>query len=311
MTGYHIYYQTSEEDEFSQIDYLVQLASILSWKKNYGPIRLFCNQRFLESISKYGIDKEYDFIDTEYLESIPYKDSMSTFWSFCKIYAAKKIVETDSEFCILDTDLWIQVPDLLSQEHDLVFYHKEAYDMKYKLNPYEDPKNWLSESELAKHDWNTAPANCAIMYFRNRSRELVDKWYDTALKIVEIHHNDTSDINVRCGTIFIEQRLLPTLANTLDMSMTTISPCTYLTWTPAQLADGREWRPVLNHSEYSLYIAANIKHVWGAKKYYGLDWLREMIIDSALIAINLVQSQERKYFKLYSEIRKVHPKKYV
>ena len=309
MIGYHIYYQSSEEDEFSQIDYLAQLASILSWKKNYGPIRLFCNQQFLDSISKYGIDKEYDFIDTEYLESIPYKDSMSTFWSFCKIYVAKKIVETESEFCILDTDLWIQEPNLISQEHDLVFYHKEAFDMKFKLNPYEAPGNWLSESELVKYDWDTSPANCAIMYFKNRSKELVDMWYDIAFRIVEEHRDDKSDINERCGTIFIEQRLLPTLAKTLGMTMTFVSPCTYLTWIPTQLADGREWRPVLNYSEHSMYIAASIKHIWGAKRYYNIDWIREMTIDAAIYAINLVSNQEEKYHKLYSEIREVHLKK--
>ena len=311
MTGYHIYYQTSEDEEYEQINYLVQLASILNWKKNYGPIKLFCNQRFLDSISKYGIDKEYDFIDTEYLESIPYKDSMSTFWSFSKIYAAKKIVETESEFCILDTDLWIQVPDLLSQEHDLVFFHKEAYDMNYELNPYEEPKNWLSESELSEYDWNTDPANCAIMYFRNRSKELVEAWYDVALKVVERHHNNKSEVNVRCGTIFIEQRLLPTLAKRLDISMTVISPCTYLTWIPSTLADGREWRPVLDYSDESLFIAANIKHVWGAKKFYSENWIREMIINVAMYGINLVHNQERKYFKLYNEVREAHPKKYI
>jgi hypothetical protein len=311
MTGYHIYYQTSEDGEYEQINYLVQLASILNWKKNYGPIKLFCNQKYLESISKYGIDKEYDFIDTEYLESVPYKDSMSTFWSFCKIYVAKKIVEMESEFCILDTDLWIQVPDLLSQEHDLVFYHKEAYDMNYELNPYPEPSNWLTDSELEEYDWNVDPANCAIMYFRNRSKELVDVWYDTALKIVERHHDNDSEINTRCGTIFIEQRLLPTLAKKLDMSITVISPCTYLTWIPTTLADGREWRPLLTYSDYSLHIAANIKHVWGAKRYYNVEWIREMIIDVAMYAINLVHNQERKYFKLYNEVREAHPKKYI
>jgi hypothetical protein len=30
-----------------------------------------------------------------------------------------------------------------------------------------------------------------------------------------------------------------------------------------------------------------------------------------MIGINLVQNQERKYFKLYSDVREVHPKKYI
>lgn len=311
MTGYHIYYQTSEDGEYEQINYLVQLASILNWKKNYGPIKLYCNQRFLESISKYGIDKEYDFIDTEYLESVPYKDSMSTFWSFCKIYVAKKIVETESEFCILDTDLWIQAPNLLSQEHDLVLYHAEAYDLNYELNPYPEPRNWLIDSELEEYDWNISPANCAILYFKNKSKELIDAWYEFAIKVVERHKDNNTEPNLRCGTIFIEQRLLPTIAKKMGISMTVVSPCTYLTWIPTPLSDGREWRPVLDYSERSLYIASNIKHVWGAKKFYSENWIRELIIDTAMRGINVVQNQERKYFKLYSDVREMHPKKYI
>jgi hypothetical protein len=132
-----------------------------------------------------------------------------------------------------------------------------------------------------------------------------------ALGIVERHRYNKSDVNERCGTIFIEQRILPTIANKLGITTATVSPCTYLTWTPAELSDGREWRPVLGYSDYSLHIAANIKHVWGAKRFYSSNFIRELIIDAVMYGINLVQNQERKYFKLYTEVREMHPKKYI
>ena len=45
LTGYHVYYQSKEFGKYYEIDLLIQLASILFWKKNYGPIKLYCNQK--------------------------------------------------------------------------------------------------------------------------------------------------------------------------------------------------------------------------------------------------------------------------
>ena len=308
MNGYHIYYQTKDDDKYSQINYLAQLSSILNWKEHYGQIKLYCNKRFLDSISKYGLDKEYDFIDTEFLETIPFKESQNIFWSFAKLYVANEIVKTDTEFCILDTDIWIQEPGLIDTGSDLSFYHREAFDINYKLNPYPDPATWMDKKELSEYDWNIYPMNCAIIYFKNRSKELINTWYSLALKIVSDNQNNMSEENLRAGTIFIEQRLLPVIATKLGLSIGYISPNIYLTWVSYTKSDGREWRPQIGHNEHSLNIAVNIKHVWGAKNYYDIECVRNLIIGVAVLSLAPFQIVN-KFNKLYTEVIELYTEK--
>jgi len=287
---------------------LAQLASILNWKKYYGPIKLFCNKQFLDSISKYGLDKEYDSIDTEFIETTPYLESKHIFWSFSKIHIAHEVAKYESEFCILDTDIWIQSPGLIDTGCDISFYHREAFDINYKLNPYPDPSNWLSDDELKQFDWNVYPMNCAIIYFKNRSKEVIDAWYKMALQVVTDNQSNESEENLRGGTIFIEQRLLPTIASKLNLTIGSISPNIYLTWISSEYSDGREWRPVLGFNDYSTTVVENVKHVWGAKSHYDLDWIRTLIIGAAILGLHDFNVAS-KFEQLYTECIDVYPEK--
>lgn len=300
MTGYHVYYQTRDNE--SSIDCLVQLASILNWKKHYGPIKLYCNKKYLETISKFGLDKEYDYIDTEFLESVPYKEYMSKYWSFCKIYLAKHLSETESSFCILDTDIWIQMYNIFDQDKDLIFYHREAYDLKHEENPYPLASNWIDDEEF---DWSTSPCNCAILCFKSNFKELIDIWYNLVLGVIE----RTKDVefefkNKNASTIFIEQRLLPTLATKLNVSYGLILDNIYLTFIPMSEADGREWAPRLGHTKENALISASIKHIWGAKNFYNIDLIRNLVIQLTILTLEQFPEVETK-FKDLIELNKI------
>lgn len=301
MTGYHIYYQFGEDSEFEEINHLVLLSSIVNWKKNYGPIKLFCNKKYLESISKYGIDKEYDFIDTELIETVPYKEHIKRYWSFCKIHLAKHISKQESSFCILDTDLWIQAPRLLLSDNrngncDLLFYHTEAFDLSYEQNPYPLPENWITESELNDFDWSLPPCNCAIIAFKKNCNSLINAWYDKACEIIERTKDNDSLPNVNADTIFIEQRLLPVLAAKMKIKYDVILPNTYLTFVSTAESNGQEWEPRLGHNEKSIRVSTYIKHIWGAKKFYSESWIRNLILQ---VTINSIPE---KYQKMYPEL---------
>ena len=80
MIGYHIYFQRDKKSTGNLIDFSAHLASILFWKEHYGPIRLYCNSNFLESIKEYNLDVLYDEINTEILDNIPNKRSLKKYW---------------------------------------------------------------------------------------------------------------------------------------------------------------------------------------------------------------------------------------
>jgi hypothetical protein len=46
----------------------------LFWKKHFGPIRLYCNSKFLESISLYKLDLLYDEINVDILDNIIFEN---------------------------------------------------------------------------------------------------------------------------------------------------------------------------------------------------------------------------------------------
>jgi hypothetical protein len=307
MNGYHTYYKFENEsrksynEEYGAIDILAQLASILFWKKNYGPIKLYANTEYLDTIKKYGIEKEYDSINTELLDSIPFNDKASKFWSFSKIHTAKEISKHDKEFCIIDTDLWLKEPGLLNTDSDFLAFHDEYFDINNGFNCYYEPANWMEDDEVAKFDWSCLPLNCAIMYFKNRTQELIDIWYDEVIKVITLDKNPETKGN----TIFIEQRLLPTIAKKLGISYDTIKPNTFRVDSfKDNIEWNKRWDPVLNSSDESLRIEHSITHIWIDKTKYKDDRIRKDILSKIITDIRDSQQFPGigiKYKKLFDD----------
>jgi len=305
MTGYHVYYQTKDDGEFEAINYLVQLASIKFWKKNYGSVKLYCNQRYLDSISKYGLDEEYDEINTQFLETNPYKEYSNKFWSFCKIYLANKLAREETRFCIFDTDLWISEPNLISNETDFVFYHQEAIAEYDPFNVYPDPINWIDD---VNYNWNINPVNCAIVCFNSNFKELITKWFEISSKIIEqTHSKQFNFVNEDCSTMFIEQRLLPVLIDDLNLTKSEILKSVYQPHIGGDIdSNGIEWVPPLDSNIETAQIANAIKHSWGLKKYYDNKFTRTLVLDVVVNSLNQLGEFDARYEKLFAECETIY-----
>jgi hypothetical protein len=282
MNGYHVFYQSKEVDnEFEEINYLVQIASILFWKKNQGKMSLYCNSKYLNFIKKWGIDSLYDEINTECLDKIPYKQYLDKYWSFCKIEAAFDISKSDKDFVIIDTDLWIQEPINIDSDFQFIGYHQEKC-LNHPNNPYIEPNNFINLRDLKLFDWSISPINCAFLYLN--SKDLINEWYKWSLKVIE-NNKDNNKKEMSVDTIFVEQRLLPTIAHTLGMNVGTLIPNVYQ---PHIKSDnlGSEWIPKIGFDITNQYMSWNIKHVWGLKKMYDDPNIRSIIIDTVTGSLN-------------------------
>ena len=289
MTGYHTYHQKRDDKEFAEIDYLTQLNSILYWKKYYGEINLYCNQKFLQSIKKYGLDKEYKEINTQVLDNYPYEEYTERYWSFNKIYVAADIAKKEEAFCLIDTDLWVSKPNMFRKDVDVLFYHQEAVNSHFDNTVYPEVSNWLEEDILSQFDWSIAPRNSAIVVFNSNFKELVQVWKDMSSIIIKNNFDKKfTFINKDAHTIFIEQRLIGPLAKALGVSIAEILPNTYSSIDP-------QWSPDLGHTLQSGYVATNIKHVWGVKHRYAELEIRKLVLELTLSAIKQVIGDRIEY----------------
>jgi len=300
MNGYHVFYQSKEVDnEFEEINYLVQIASILFWKKNQGKMSLYCNSKYLNFIKKWEIDSLYDEINIECLDKIPYKQYLDKYWSFCKIEAAFDISKKDKDFVIIDTDLWIQEPINIDSDFQFIGYHQEKC-LNHPNNPYIEPNNFINLRDLKLFDWSISPINCAFLYLN--SKDLINEWYKWSLKVIE-NNKDNSKKEMSVDTIFIEQRLLPTIAHTLGMNVGTLIPNVYQ---PHIKSDnlGSEWIPKIGFDITNQYMSWNIKHVWGLKKMYDDPNIRSIIIDTVTGSLNTYfKDWEINFTKLFNKIK--------
>ena len=314
INGYHTFYKFKHEfwkfhpEEWDAIDVLAQLTSVLFWKKNYGPIKLYANTDHLNLIKKYGIEKEYDFIDTDLLDSIPHKDKASRYWSFSKIHAAKEIAKHDTEFCIIDTDLWLKEPGLLKNDCDFTAFHEEYFDVNEKFNNYHDAINWMNQHDVDRFDWSCWPVNCAIMHFKNRTQELINTWYDEVTNVILLDKNPDCKKNISNSAIFVEQRMLPTIANKLGVSYNIIKPNKFIVGSHYyNIPWNEKWIPYLNSSEESIRIEKSIVHVWGKKMKYSHDGLRRGIIRNIMMDITTAfPGIDTKYETLFKECHDIY-----
>jgi hypothetical protein len=65
------------------------------------------------------------------------------------------------------------------------------------------------------------------------SKSLVKTWYIWADGVIKTKRDSIDSSNINTSTIFIEQRLLPTLANSMGLKQDTLLPNYYLTYIPA------------------------------------------------------------------------------
>lgn len=295
MTGYHTYYQSRSNKKFGVIDTLVQLISILYWKEHYGEINLYCNTDFLKSSKKYGIEKEYVEINTELLDNYPYGEYAVRFWSLNKIYVAADIAKKEESFCLVDTDLWISKPNMLREDVDVLFYHKETINPTFDNTVYPDVTNWLDRNIASQLNWDVVPRNSAILCFNSNFKKLVELWEYMSIEIMKNTLNKEYTFkNKDAHTIFVEQRLIGPLAEKLGVTIGEILPNTFSSVNP-------QWTPELGNTPESDYVARSIKHIWGVKHMYEDPVIRKVVLEIALSAIKEVIGDRIEYNTLIEE----------
>lgn len=296
MNAYHVFFKNKNVEEYHEINLLTNLLSCLSWKKHYGPIKLFCNEEFFDYIKIYNLDKVYDEIHVVDLNQIPYKEHLDKYWSFNKIYIAKYISQTEDKFVILDNDFYISDYYSFNWDANFIGYHFEAYDINSPDNVYLDPKIFLEEENYNKLNWGIPPINCAFMYFN--STNLINNWYNWVLGVIETN-KDKPKNNFSSDTIFIEQRLLPTLCDALELTYETLLPNYYLQYIPFN-EEGYEWFPLIDSHPKYRELFNNFRHIWGMKKYYSQEKWRKKLTD--------IQLEDLKIHHNYSEALTNFPK---
>lgn len=276
IPAFHVYYQREPStSKWEFINTLVQYASIVHWKKFYGPVHLYCNSIFLEECKKNGLDRLYDSINVDLLNNLS-DEKMSKFWSFSKLLAIRDISKKWINFVVLDTDLWVKGGLNLDLSQNLIGYHKEHIS-DHPRNPYISPTNFL-DCDKYDFDWTVSPINCGFLYFN--SQFLVQLWVSIAEEVVMASDSSiTNDIS--SDTIFIEQRLLAVIAEKLQLKWSTLIDNVY--YPEADVNDqGLEWSPRVGHTEDNMKLTSKIKHVWGLKKRYDDSDIRELVLSVCL-----------------------------
>lgn len=259
MIGYHIYYQKNNEISFVEIS--SQFASALFWKKHFGPIRLYCNSKFLESISLYKLDLLYDEINVDILDNITYDSKiLSKYWSIPKLYAAKEISKSETTYCILDTDLWITNYFEWDTSKDFLAFHYETFNLKNKNNPYLIPSAFINDYE--EKDWDLMAMNCALMYINNQ--QMIFDWFKYADNVIKLNKTVKTKNKKDVYTLFIEQRAVTYICEKLKLNYGTFIPNIFIS---GLNINEDLWKPELNLLEAPQKY---IKHIWGLKKIYNI-----------------------------------------
>lgn len=262
MNGYHCYEQYNEPHEWFEIELLIQLLSILHWKKLGHSMSLICDPAHLIILEKYGIAQYYDEINYNSIQSLGKGINRTKYWAIAKILC--NFLITDKEYAIIDTDVILsEMPDLkmdkplsftgmfcenhISGNGPMVYPQLEKVFNKHMVNQFKDYNDVM-------------PVNTSFLHLRDR--ELVDEWtivaYNTALK--------NSKKPILYGEMMtVEQRLLPMLARFMDKRYSTLVSNVYLPGKEV-VQDGTEWAPLPQTGGNILDASRWYFHLWGFKK---------------------------------------------
>ena len=304
MTGYHVYTQFDDNPPYNCIDNTILLLSILSWKKYFGDIHLYCNQKYLDNISEWGLEKEYASINIlEIEQNIPFKEHLSEYFAFPKIYITKLLSEKNQPFALVDTDLWINSQFDIPMV-DMLFYHDEmiSYDEK---TDYISPEYFIDNDILNSFSWSANPINASLIFYNNNYNHVINEWYNLVVKIIDRNKNKFSEITKSIKMTFLEQRLFAELIKKHNIKYDFILHSTYLPHEDGTIGDGREWSPNILYSETLQKESNLLKHIWGIKNHYDNIFIRETVVKILLKNLGQFHQFNFRYEKLVKNIQEL------
>jgi hypothetical protein len=299
--GIHVFEQTKVLDhELELLNF--NLISALSWRKFHGPIHLYCNQDYLNTLKKWGVDTVYDYINTDVLDNKTNDIDYVQYWAFSKFIVLNHLVKLHKTFTLIDNDLWFLSPLDIKNSFDVMMYHREEFDLKYDKNIYVDFDYMLPEHlKLSINDKSILPTNAAILYVKN-SNDIIT-WINTAFEIAKYNFGKSKDQESPSTKMcFVEQRLLPIVLSKQNINYGTFISQNYITQN-IDLLDGSEWYPRIEDSiteEQERFN--NIKHVWGLKKFLKYKEIWQLVISLTLEHLNQYQVIDKPYEKLVTNL---------
>lgn len=274
MKAYHCYKQLKDPHAWYEIELLVQLLSVWNWKRLNGEksMGIYTEEKHLKTLEKYGIDKEYAFIDYTELDRLPADIDTKRFWAIAKIQCQTTI--TDKEYCIIDTDAFFrEMPELHSSaaftamhnEHHLTEKGRNVYpalDMIFPPHMLDElrPTGGVVRDGKKLRDLDyIMPVNTSFLHVKDKA--ILDRWIEDAIATASWQSKRKE---VYGEMMSIEQRLLPMLAEAEGFKYSTLVENTYL---PGHENEGfgREWHPHPSVSGNLMEIGKIFFHLWGFK----------------------------------------------
>jgi hypothetical protein len=287
MRAYHCYEQLYEPHQWYEIELLIQLISVWYWKKHGGSMGIYTEEKHLKVLEKYGIDKEYDFIDHKELKKERGIDSRR-FWAISKIKCQLAIPE--QEYVILDTDAYFrELPELhedisftgMHNEHHLTEKGKEVYPSLEQIFSPEMLSIFMPYSDVM-------PINTCFLHINDK--KLVEEWADLAMRVAK-WQSSTAPLHGEMMTV--EQRLLPMLAESQGKLYSALVENVYLPGYE-HLGSGSEWTPDPAREGNLREVGKNFFHLWGFKKNLTETELRKHIMRTIIsdLRVNLPEKYD-------------------
>ena len=189
------------------------------------------------------------------------------YWAWPKMHIARRLTP---ESVMIDTDLWINSPIEVDKNQDFIGFHKENWSDLNPTNVYPDFDKIVNPSDIGRWDKTIMPINCALLWIGNA--DLLQSWLDKAEEIaIETGNGRVVDSNRVIHQVFIEQRLLPIIANEMGLTHKTFLPIVYQSHI-MDMGKGECWLPDPNEwTDDMLKTVRNFIHIWGCKKMWTHD----------------------------------------
>lgn len=248
MLGIHTVYTNNGQssrmlNDMLQFEVSTMVLSCLNWKYYNGPIKLYCDNHFLEYVKSLGIDWLWDEIDTDVLNNLPKNVNYTTFWAYPKIYVNSLQTEP---FANLDIDLYIDGP-LIDRDYDVLFCNLEGCDNKKWYPPYHTISEYAKKLDYPY--LNDFAANVGLLIIKDL--EFYKKYVNVVNRFVNgsdmvpLNNTHTSSL-----ITFIEQRLLLGMLVHENIPYTTHMEGVYL-------SESSSWEGEVKNN--------SLTHLWGWK----------------------------------------------
>lgn len=194
------------EYHIEDFEILTTILSALMWCKNGGRIKLVADKVSIDYYKNIGIDIIWNEIEEL---SVPEWVNSDMFWAAGKLFALKKqkapVVMIDTDFIV-----WDKISFNVSLDCSVIHFE----DIYPDIYPQKDYFRLKSSYEWKDYNWQIKPANTAFAVFY--SQELLDRYTDEAIDFMK---NAYSVDDALCYMVFCEQRLLPMIADDMNLNI--------------------------------------------------------------------------------------------